>query len=124
RWAGQYRQSGKNLGVPPYRITEEVQKLIADARYWIENNIYPWDELGARFHHRLVSIHPFPNGNGRHARLLTDVLLTQHGQKRLTWGAHLDGNLYQQSEMRAQYLQALRKADNHSFDALIIFVKS
>lgn len=93
RWAGQYRKTEKNLGVASYLMREEIQKFLADAHYWIENQVYPWNELGAYFHHRPVSIHPFSNGNGRHARLLTDVLLVQHGQPRPTWGTKTDGDL-------------------------------
>lgn len=124
RWAGRYRTTEKNLGVAPHLIGEEIQKLLADARYWIENRVYPWNELGARFHHRLVSIHPFPNGNGRHARLSTDVLLVQYGQPRPTWGGKLEGDLQKMSERRQRYLQALRKADQLSFEELFQFVRS
>lgn len=124
RWAGQYRKTEKNLGVVSYLIREEVQKLLADARYWIEKQVYPWDELGVRFHHRLVCIHPFSNGNGRHARLLTDVLLVQYDQPRPTWGTQVEGDLQKTSERRLKYLQALRQADQHSFEELFRFMKS
>jgi Fic-DOC domain mobile mystery protein B len=87
QWAGTYRKSDKSIGIHWPQISTELQKLCGDSTYWIEHLTYPWDELGVRFHHRLVSIHPFPNGNGRHARLLTDVLMTNNDQEPFTWGA-------------------------------------
>ncbi|MCG8046018.1 MAG: mobile mystery protein B [Candidatus Thiodiazotropha endolucinida] len=86
RWAGQYRRTGKNIGVDAYRISMELRQLIEDCRFWIENETYPPDEIAARFHHKLVWIHAYPNGNGRHARLATDLLLTALGRERFTWG--------------------------------------
>jgi Fic-DOC domain mobile mystery protein B len=70
-WAGEYRRSGKSVGIDAYRIPHDLRQLIGDTRYWIENATYGPDEIAARFHHRLVSIHPYPNGNGRHSRLAT-----------------------------------------------------
>lgn len=121
RWAGKYRSTEKNIGVSPYEITTEVYKLIADCQHWIENKIFDWDELGARFHHRLVSIHLFPNGNGRHGRLATDVLLMTHGQKIFTWGKP---TLHNDSRARENYIMALRKADQKNYQTLIEFVRS
>jgi Fic-DOC domain mobile mystery protein B len=86
KWAGKYRTTVKNLGVFPEQIPAEVRKLCEDTQYWIQNQVYPWDEIGARFHHRLVAIHPFPNGNGRHARLAADLLLRTQGQDPFSWG--------------------------------------
>jgi len=74
-WAGAFRTTEKNIGVDPAQIAVRLRDLLEDVRYWIEHNTYPVDEIALRFHHRLVVIHPFPNGNGRHARLMTDVLL-------------------------------------------------
>jgi len=79
RWAGTFRQSNKNIGVDAYRVPQELRLLLDDCRYWIENETYSTDEIATRFHHRLVLIHPFPNGNGRHARLATDLLLGSLG---------------------------------------------
>lgn len=79
------------------------------------------DEIAYRFHHRLVAIHLFPNGNGRHSRLMTDFLLVQAGRARFTWG---DKNLASNNPMRDQYLNALRKADNHDYTELAAFVRS
>jgi Fic-DOC domain mobile mystery protein B len=123
KWAGQYRRSGKNIGVFPERIPEEIQKLCQDTQYWIKQSTYPWDELGARFHHRLVWIHAFPNGNGRHARLLTDLMLEAHQQEPLTWGgarAETAGS----EAVRMDYLNALSEADNRKFGRLIRFLRS
>jgi Fic-DOC domain mobile mystery protein B len=122
RWAGVYRKSVKNIGGPPVSIPTETRKLCEDTRYWIENKTYGWDELAARFHHRLVAIHPFPNGNGRHARMATNLLLTTHGQKPFTWG---NANLSETtSRTRNRYLAALKAADNQDFQLLLEFVRS
>jgi Fic-DOC domain mobile mystery protein B len=123
RWAGQFRKSDKSIGVGWLMVGIDLKKLLDDTRYWIEHKTYPWDELGARFHHRLVLIHPFPNGNGRHARLMTDLLLTLNGQNRFTWGAGLDGDLYLATEVRVKYIDALRNADAMKFGSLIDFVR-
>ena len=121
RWAGQYRRSGKNVGVDAYRIPGELQQLIDDCRYWVDHNTYEPDEIAARFHHRLVWIHPFPNGNGRHARLATDLLLVSLDQERFSWGSK---NLVDAGETRERYVAALREADNHNFQPLLGFVRS
>src|SRR4051812_16596856 len=73
KWAGRYRTTEKNIGVPFPEIREPLMALFGDVRYWLEHRAYPTDEIAVRFHHRLVVIHPFPNGNGRHARLLADA---------------------------------------------------
>ena len=82
RWAGQYRTSARNIGVDAYRITMDVHQAIDDACYWIEHKTYPPDEIAVRFSHRLVAIHPFPNGNGRHSRMMADALLKQLGDRK------------------------------------------
>jgi Fic-DOC domain mobile mystery protein B len=85
RWAGEYRQTEKNIGInPPFRIQPETHQIIEDAKFWIENKSYPPDELAVRFHHRLVFAHPFANGNGRWSRLAADLLIVQQGGKRFT----------------------------------------
>lgn len=125
KWAGRYRKTEKNLGVTWLLIPEEISKLIADTRLWIADEIYGFDELGARFHHRLVSIHPFPNGNGRHARLLTDLLLAHRGQEPFSWGQkNKDENFGNDQDTRKSYIQSLQEADQYSFSALIRFVRS
>lgn len=121
KWAGTYRSTEKNLGVAPARIAEEVRQLLENTRAQIAATVAPIDEVAARFHHRLVWIHPFPNGNGRHARLLTDLLLAANGAERFTWGR---GDLEHAGEARERYLAALRAADARDFATLLAFVRS
>lgn len=102
-------------------ITTELKKLLEDTIYQIKENSYPMDEIAYRFHHRLVFIHLFPNGNGRHARMMTDLLLIQHGQPRFTWGKQ---QLEKQNPARKKYIEALRAADKHHYVALAEFVRS
>ncbi|HEY5567647.1 MAG TPA: mobile mystery protein B [Gammaproteobacteria bacterium] len=121
RWAGQYRTSGKNIGVDAYRIPTELRQLLDDCRYWIGHDTYEPDEIAARFHHKLVWIHPYPNGNGRHARLAADLLLKWLGRARFSWGGD---SLIGASELRARYIMALQAADNHDLGPLQEFVRS
>jgi Fic-DOC domain mobile mystery protein B len=121
RWAGDYRRTGKNVGVDAYRIPTELRALIDDCRYWMENGTYEPDEIAARFHHKLVWIHPYPNGNGRHARLATDLLLIAMGKKRFTWGST---SLVDPGDTRRAYVAALQAADRHDFAPLFAFVRS
>ena len=121
KWAGQYRRTGKNIGVDAYRIPIELRNLLDDTRFWIEHGTYEPDEIVARFHHRLVWIHPFPNGNGRHARTAADLLLVAMGGPRFTWGRE---NLVDASETRHAYVDALRAADAHDYGPLLAFVRS
>ena len=124
-WAGTQRTSDKNIGVFKEQISTELAKLFGDAQYWIENNTYSWDEIGARFHHRFVSIHVFVNGNGRHARILTDILLTSNGQEPFSWGMKTsEGALEVEGALRQEYISALKKADQGDYDALVRFVRS
>lgn len=121
KWAGKFRTSDKNIGVPKADIGVELHKLCEDTKTRIEHKSYPPDEIAWRFHHRLVSIHPFPNGNGRHARLVTDMLLERllH-QSPFTWGG-MGG--VPQGEVRAAYLDALRAADRGDYGKLAEFVR-
>lgn len=121
KWAGSYRASGKNIGIAPERVAEEVRKLLEDTKAQLAGKVAPTDEIAARFHHRLVSIHPFPNGNGRHARLLTDLLLAANGAEPFPWGR---GDLEHAGEARERYLAALRAADARDFAPLLAFVRS
>jgi Fic-DOC domain mobile mystery protein B len=121
KWAGQHRHTGKNIGVDAYRLPVELRQLLDDVRFWISNETYQPDEIAARFHHKLVWIHIFPNGNGRHARLATDLLLTALGQPRFTWGRE---NLVDANETRQAYVDALRAADQHDPGPLLAFVRS
>jgi Fic-DOC domain mobile mystery protein B len=122
RWAGKFRRSGKNIGVEWWSIGTEVKKLLDDVKVWIESNVYPPDEIAARFHHRLVSIHLFANGNGRHARLMADLLLVHIlGRPRFTWGRE---NLVQEGDCRQRYITALQAADRREYGPLLAFVRS
>lgn len=121
RWAGKYRTTNRNLGVKPHLIEVSLHAVLGDVRYWIENNTYPPDEIAVRFHHRLVSVHPFPNGNGRWSRLAADVLIVQLKGKRFTWGG---GDLRAAGEARTTYIAALKAADNHDLAPLIAFARS
>jgi Fic-DOC domain mobile mystery protein B len=121
RWAGQYRTTARNIGVEAYRIAMDVQQAIDDARYWVEHVTYQPDEIAVRFSHRLVAIHPFPNGNGRFSRLVGDLLASRLGQPPFTWG---QVNLVDAGETRARYVEALRAADNHDIGPLLLFARS
>jgi Fic-DOC domain mobile mystery protein B len=121
RWAGQYRTTERNLGVTPHLIQPELIQAIDDARYWVEHRSYPADELAVRFHHRAVSVHPFPNGNGRWARLAADLLVVRLGQPRFTWGS---ADLQAAGNARHAYIEALHGADNHDLCPLIAFARS
>lgn len=122
RWAGTFRQTGKNIGVEAYQISTELRNLCEDVRVWLEYESYPPDEIATRFHHRLVYIHLFPNGNGRHARLATDVLLMKTlGRPRFSWGS---GIIDHEGDVRQQYISALRQADQGDYRALLQFVRA
>ena len=121
RWAGEFRKSDKNIGVDWLDIGVELRKLFADANYQSEHASFPADEIAARFHHRLVAIHPFPNGNGRHARLMADLLVERLGRPRFTWGSR---SLIDVSDVRLRYIAALRAADARDYALLLAFVRS
>jgi Fic-DOC domain mobile mystery protein B len=121
KWAGQYRRTEKNIGIPAHEIRERLMPLFADARYWLQNTTYSLDEIAVRFHHRLVFIHPFPNGNGRHARLIADVLVMKLGRPTFTWGSI---SLVKEGEARAKYLDAVRAADQGDIQSLLEFARS
>lgn len=119
KWAGTYRRTEKNIGVEPYRIAVEVRNLLADVECWLQYGSYSAPEIAARFHHRLAEIHPFPNGNGRHARFATDLLCQRQGWPLSIWGA---SDLVQAGDVRAEYMRALRLADARDFEPLIAFM--
>nr|WP_321487808.1 mobile mystery protein B [uncultured Draconibacterium sp.] len=99
-----------------------LRYLLDDVQFWVDNNTYEPDEIATRFHHRMVFIHPFPNGNGRHARLIADTLLTDvMGLEPFTWG---NGDLLHTGDVRHEYIEALRAADNHDYEPLKAFVRS
>lgn len=120
-WAGSFRRTGKNIGIDPIHIRVALRALMDDARYWVDRRTYPASEAAIRLHHRLVQIHPFPNGNGRHARILADTVLARvYDAPPIDWaGGHDLGKL---SERRAAYIAALRAADRGDIDLLLAFM--
>ncbi len=121
RWAGEFRTTPRNIGIDAWRIGAELRQLLEDIRFWIEHETWSPDEIAVRFHHRLVWIHPFPNGNGRLSRLAADLLARQLGRERFTWGS---GNLIEAAALRHRYIDALRAADNKEIALLLAFVRS
>ncbi len=119
-WAGKYRRTGKNIGVGPVNISTEVRNLLDDAKYWIDHQAYSREEFAARLHHRLVQIHPFSNGNGRHARVFTDAVLEyQLSQKPVNWST--DESINDETH-RQNYIKALRTADDGDYQLMIDFI--
>lgn len=121
KWAGTFRTSDKNIGCDWTQIAVGLRQLLDNVAYWLEHTVFPPEEVAVRFHHRLVWLHAFPNGNGRHARLMTDCLLRQCGLAPFSWGR---GNLVTANEVRQHYIQALRAADANDYTALLGFVRS
>ena len=121
KWAGDYRHTEKNIGVSVHEIRERLMALFGDTRYWIENGTYLPDEIAVRFHHRLVFVYPFPNGNGRHARLIADIIAMKLGRPAFTWGST---NLVKEGEARTTYLEAIRAADEGDIQPLLNFARS
>jgi Fic-DOC domain mobile mystery protein B len=121
RWAGQYRSTEKNIGIPHYQIREALPALLGDVRYWVEHRTFEPDELAVRFHHRLVLIHPFANGNGRHARLMADVFLRRQDRPVFTWGG---ADMVRAGDFRRRYIDALRAADRNDIQPLVVFARS
>ena len=120
-WAGTFRKTGKNIGVEAYMIAVELRNLLDDTKTWIDCKTYPPKELAARFHHRLVVLHPFVNGNGRHSRIMADAVLTKLiSEPEIDWAGGLD--LQRPNNRRNLYIQALRDADRGDFSALLDFV--
>lgn len=121
KWAGEFRQSDKNIGVRYYEVRQTLQTLVDNCKFWIEHKVYSPEEAAIRFKHRLVSIHLFPNGNGRHSRFMGDILLKALDNKQsFTWG----GKSLRQGDDRIAYLKALRKADAGDIEDLIKFSKA
>jgi Fic-DOC domain mobile mystery protein B len=121
-WSGTKRKTNKNIGVDKHQITVEIKKLLEDCKYWIDNQTYQPDEISIRFSHRLVKIHVFPNGNGRHSRLIADILISSiFNEPVFTWGRL---NLSKSGDIRKKYLEALYRADEGIIQPLIDFARS
>ncbi len=122
-WAGSFRKSNKNIGNTDWsQVPIEIRKLLDDCHYWIKNQTFPDQEIAIRFSHRLVSVHPFPNGNGRHCRLMADLIMKHvFGGQHFSWGA---ANIKSDTKVRSQYLNALHKADKGDLADLIKFATS
>ena len=120
-WAGTFRSTGKSVGIDPIHIPVELRTLLDDAKYWAENRTYSPSEAAVRFHHRLAKIHPFPNGNGRHARIMADAMLDRvYNEKPIDWaGGH---DLQKMSGRRTAYIAALKAADQGDIGPLMEFV--
>jgi len=125
KWAGTYRKHELNIGCDPREIIQRIPQLLGNTEYWLDNKTFPVDECLIRFHHQLVSrIHPFPNGNGRHARMMTDVIAVKHDQPEFSWGAR--ATLVKEGGARTAYLAALRALDANENDVqpLLGFARS
>lgn len=123
-WAGKFRSYEVNIGnVPPEQVPTKIKLLLGDVVYWVEGKIYSVDEICARFHHAITWIRPFPNGNGRISRILSDELSVALGHKVFDWG-NLDGNSATNSiQNRQHYIDTLRLADKKNYQALIHFMR-
>ncbi|MEA1979199.1 MAG: mobile mystery protein B [Chloroflexota bacterium] len=122
RWAGEFRLTDKNIGVHWWRVPVDVKTMCDDVIWRVEHHTASPDILAIQFHHRLVSIHPFPNGNGRHARLMTDLFLENILQSpRFSWGGK---DLSKGTDARKRYILALYAADNNDYDQLVEFARS
>lgn len=121
KWARSFRKTEKNIGVDPRQLAIQLRQLLDDTQYWVEHGTYSPKELAARFHHRLVYIHLFPNGNGRHARIMADAILTKLlDEPEIDWAGGY--KLESMNERRDQYISALRAADKHDYNELFKFV--
>jgi len=125
KWAGTYRKHELNIGCDPRDILQRVPQLLGNVQYWLEHKTFLLDECFVRFHHQLVSkIHPFPNGNGRHARMITDIVAVKLRHPEFTWGAGRD--LVTDGDARIRYLAARRALDANQNDvkAMLGFARS
>ena len=121
KWAGQFRRTEKNIGIDPVQIAVQLKMLLDDARYWADNDTFAPLEASARFHHRLVQIHPFANGNGRHARIAADTYIADRFEHApIDWTAGHD--LQHTNDRRNAYIAALRAADAGNYEPLLAFV--
>jgi Fic-DOC domain mobile mystery protein B len=121
KWAGTYRRNELNIGIAYHLVAAEMPVMFDNTRFWVENKTFQSDEIAVRLHHRLTQIHGFPNGNGRHARMMADLLIEKLGGKAFTWGS---GTLHETGALRDAYIAAIKAADSHDFELLMGFVRS
>jgi len=121
KWAGEYRKADRNIGVPWPKISYETEALCREVDFWRKEQVYPPDELAVRFHHKLVWIHCYPNGNGRHSRLAADLLVVELGRGRFSWGS---ASLDAPGDVRRRYIDALHCADDNDPGPLLAFARS
>ena len=122
KWAGEFRKSDKNIGIKWTHIGVELKNLLGDTKYWMENKTYAPEEIAIRFKHRIVAIHCFPNGNGRHSRMMADIIIESiFGKEIFSWHK---SNMVKADDTRKEYINALRKADNGDIYPLIEFAKN
>lgn len=122
KWAGQFRKTEKNIGIPWIQIGIELKNLLDDTKYWIEHNTYSPEEIAIRFKHRIVSIHCFPNGNGRHSRMMADIIMESIFESKVfTWH---ESNMVKADQTRQEYINSLKEADNGNILPLIEFAKN
>ena len=120
-WAGDFRKTDKNIGVDKHQIPIQLKMLCDDALYWVEHNTYPPAEIAVRFKHRIVSIHCFPNGNGRHSRLMADIIIEKLFRAEIfSWGASISKS----ADTRTAYLHAVKTADTGDYGSLLEFARS
>jgi len=122
KWAGEFRKSNKNLGIKWTQISIELKNLLDDTNYWLDNNTFSSEEISIRFKHRIVAIHCFPNGNGRHSRMMADIFMESiFGKEIFSWHK---SNKFKEDETRKKYIAALKKADKGNINSLIEFAKN
>lgn len=121
KWAGTLRRSDKNRGVHWPTILDRLRDVLDNAAYWRAHKTFPLDEAAVRFHHQLVWVHPFPNGNGRFSRLMAEILIANENAAPFTWGS-ADPTI--QARARDLYLAALHDADGGKFASLLSFARS
>ncbi|WP_179348427.1 mobile mystery protein B [Winogradskyella pacifica] len=122
KWAGNFRTSDKNIGIKWTAISTQLKTLLDDANYWVDHNTYPPKEIAIRFKHRLVAIHCFPNGNGRHSRLMADIIMESIFKKDIfSWHT---SNMVKADDVRKGYILALKQADGGNIHPLIEFAQS
>ncbi len=122
KWAGEFRKTEKNLGISWTQIRVELKSLLDDTKYWVENKTYPPEEIAIRFKHRIVSIHCFPNGNGRHSRMMADIIMESIFNKEVfSWH---QSNMVRTDKTRKEYINSLKEADKGNMNSLIEFAKN